>query len=110
MYNFRPLFFVLFFAVMIAAAANREIIPADEPAVVTKEEEEFNTIIPKLPRSEGDDDWTYQLFCGLLRDEMEDLLKPLSLQKRSQYRILYNSAETRRWNHINQGTYYRTLF
>ena len=110
MYNFRPLFFVLFFAVMIAAAANREIIPADEPAVVTKEKEEFNTIIPKLPRSEGDDDWTYQLFCGLLRDEMEDLLKPLSLQKRSQYRILYNSAETRRWNHINQGTYYRTLF
>ena len=96
---------------MIAAAANREIIPADEPAVVTKEEEEeFNTIIPKLPRSEGDDDWTYQLFCGLLRDEMEDLLKPLSLQKRSLYRILYNSAETRRRNHFNQGTYYRTLF
>ena len=80
------------------------------PDVVTKEEEEFIAIIPKLPTSEGEDDWTYQLFCGLLRDEMEDLLKPLSLQKRSQYRILYNLAETRRRNHINQGTYYRIFF
>ena len=73
---------------------------------ITKEEEEFNAIIPKLPRSEGEDDWTYQLFCGLLRDEMEDLLKPfLSRQKRSQYRTIYNAAETHKKNHINLGTY-----
>ena len=70
----------------------------------TKEEEDFNAITPKLPLSEGEDEWTYQLFCGLLRDEMEILLKPLSLQKRSQYRTLYNNAEILKRNNINQGT------
>ena len=56
---------------------------------VTTEEEEFNAIIPKLPTTEGEVDcWTYQLFCGILRDDMEYLLKPLSLQTRSQYRTL----------------------
>ena len=71
-----------------------------------KEEEEFNSIIPKLPTNAGEIDWTYHLFCGLLRDEMEDLIKPLDRQKRSQYRTLYNVAETQRLNSINQGIYY----
>ena len=72
---------------------------------VNKEEEEFNAIIPKLPTSSGEIDWTYRIFCGLLRDEMEDLIKPLNRQQRSQYRTLYNAAETQRLNSINQGTY-----
>lgn len=70
-----------------------------------KEEEEFNAIIPKLPTSAEEVEWTYRLFCGLLRDEMEDLIKPLNRQQRSQYRTLYNAAETQRLNSINQGIY-----
>ena len=53
----------------------------------------FNDVSALLPVDEGDEPWTYELFIGVTKDEMEELIAKLTIQQRSKLRTLFHNAQ-----------------